>query len=268
VGGSDVVRLRACSRPAKSGASLRSRGAPVEISERANPVLLLAAGDGAHLRCPRAIQAHHIAAERGSTQHGATRGDLPCSGAPWPPGMDSGHCGVMYVMETPASPMPARLLTDRAAFEAAVSPHYDHLVRRLLLIVRDTEEARDLAQTALMRAYEHRDRFEGGDVRAWLFTIGIRLALNEMRRRTRWQDWLRRTGSPATWAIQVDPDLWGALERLDRRHRAALILSTVDGYTHAEIGAALEVPTGTVASWVSRAKSALRSELQGGIDNE
>lgn len=167
-------------------------------------------------------------------------------------------------MDDTVSAVPLPALTDRAAFSAAIAPHYDHLVRRLMLILRDTEEAQDAAQSAVMRAFEHRHRFDGRDVRAWLFTIGIRLALNEARRRTRMQRWLRRSEGSATWAIETDPDLWQALAELEPRHRAALILNVVDGYTHAEIGEALEVPTGTVASWLSRAKATLRLKLTGG----
>ena len=171
-------------------------------------------------------------------------------------------------MDERASAVPLPALSDRAAFTAAISPHYDHLVRRLMLILRDTEEARDVAQSAVMRAFEHRHRFDGQDVRGWLFTIGIRLALNEVRRRTRLQRWLRGSAEHLTWAIETDPDLWKALERLEPRHRAALMLNVMDGYTHAEIGAALEVPTGTVASWLSRAKAALRAELTGGTAHD
>ena len=170
-------------------------------------------------------------------------------------------------MDASAIAVTGPVLTERAAFEAAISPHYDHLVRRLMLILRDTDAARDMAQTAVLRAYEHRDRFIGGDVRAWLFTIGIRLALNEVRRRARWQEWLHPSEVPAAWAIETDPDLWEALGRLDKRHRAALILHVVDGFTHPEIAAALDVPTGTVASWLSRAKAALRRDLGRGEDS-
>jgi DNA-directed RNA polymerase specialized sigma24 family protein len=111
--------------------------------------------------------------------------------------MDPGRSGVIYVMDEHASAVPLPALSDRAAFTAAISPHYDHLVRRLMLILRDTEEARDVAQSAVMRAFEHRHRFDGQDVRAWLFTIGIRLALNEVRRRSRLRRSLRRTETQA-----------------------------------------------------------------------
>lgn len=152
-------------------------------------------------------------------------------------------------------------LAERSAFEAAVSQHYDHLVRRLALIVGDHEEARDLAQSAFLKAYEHRRRFSGGDARAWLFTIGIRLALNETRRRRRWRRWLGDHAPSDTWVLETDPDLWAALDQLDRRQRTALVLTLVEGYTHAEVAETLGVPAGTVASWLSRAKAALRREL-------
>ena len=59
----------------------------------------------------------------------------------------------------------------------------------------------------------------------------------------------------------TDPDLWAALRGLEPRTRTALLLNVLDGYTQAEIGAMLGVPEGTVASWLSRGRSALRKEL-------
>ena len=48
---------------------------------------------------------------------------------------------------------------------------------------------------------------------------------------------------------------------LEPRTRIALLLNVLDGYTQAEIAAMLGVPEGTVASWISRGRSALRKEL-------
>jgi hypothetical protein len=59
--------------------------------------------------------------------------------------------------------------------------------------------------------------------RAWLYTIGINLALNEVRRRRRWHPW-ERMSEPA-WANEADPDLWRAIASLEPRQRAALLLN-------------------------------------------
>jgi RNA polymerase sigma-70 factor (ECF subfamily) len=148
---------------------------------------------------------------------------------------------------------------DRAAFEDAVAPHFPALTQRLTLVLRDPHEAEDVAQEAYLRAFRAWDRFDGADVRAWLYTIGLRLAFNEMRRRRRWT--FARSVPPETFQPSIEPDLWAAIGALEPRHRAALVLHVVDGYTQAEVGKMLSVPAGTVGSWISRSKQRLRQEL-------
>jgi RNA polymerase sigma-70 factor, ECF subfamily len=85
----------------------------------------------------------------------------------------------------------------------------------------------------------------------------LRLALNERRRRKRW-GFLPIRETDASWALEVDPDLWTALNGLDARTRAALVLTVLDGYTQDEVAVVLGVPRGTVSSWLSRARDPLR----------
>lgn len=68
-------------------------------------------------------------------------------------------------------------------FSAHVDPLYAGVVRRLTLVLRDSEEAKDVAQEAYLRAWRGWHRFDGHDVRAWLHTIALRLAFNRLRRR-------------------------------------------------------------------------------------
>ena len=151
------------------------------------------------------------------------------------------------------------------AFEDAVAAHYPGLVRRLTAVVGDPEAARDLAQEAYLRAYRSWDRFDGRDPRAWLHTIGLRLAFNERDRRHRWTNLLGRSRAHDAGFVHADDlDLHRALSRLRREHRAALLLSAVDGYTQSEIAEMLGVPPGTVATWLSRAKAQLREALTDG----
>jgi RNA polymerase sigma-70 factor, ECF subfamily len=151
--------------------------------------------------------------------------------------------------------------SDRAdRFADAVDQHYPGLVRRLTAVVRDPEAALDLAQETYLRAYRAWDRFDGTDARAWLHTIGLRLAFNERERRIRWRSRMADDAGPG-WVGPPDRGLHEALGRLRREHRAALLLNVVDGYTQAEIAAMLEVPAGTVASWLSRAKTQMREAL-------
>lgn len=149
---------------------------------------------------------------------------------------------------------------DPTAFETAVRPHYANLVRRLVVVLGDENDAQDVAQETYLKAFRSWDRFDGTDVRAWLYTIGLRLAFNHLRGRRRWLAAIQRI-EPRPWTDPSDPDLWAALRTLDPRTRTALLLSAVDGYTQREIGAILGVPQGTVASWLSRGRTNLRREL-------
>jgi DNA-directed RNA polymerase specialized sigma24 family protein len=126
---------------------------------------------------------------------------------------------------------------DEKTFEAAVGPLFEPLVRRLVLVLGDTQEAQDIAQDAYLRAFRSWDQFDGRDVRAWLYTIALRLAFNQLRRRRRW------------------------LAILQRADTAALLLNILDGYTQREIAVMFGVAEGTVASWLSRARSHLRIAL-------
>jgi RNA polymerase sigma-70 factor (ECF subfamily) len=67
---------------------------------------------------------------------------------------------------------------------------------KLALVVGDPQEAEDLVQETLMRAFRAWPRFDGRDVRAWLYTIGLRLAFNERRRRGRRSKAIGRLSPP------------------------------------------------------------------------
>jgi RNA polymerase sigma factor (sigma-70 family) len=145
--------------------------------------------------------------------------------------------------------------------DAAVRRHEAWLVGRLTLIVRDREEARDLAQQTFLRAAQHWPIGTDESVARWLSVVGVRLALNERRRRRRW-GFLPIEEADAMWALDADPDLWRVLAKLDRRTRPALVLTVVEGYSQGEAADALGVPRGTLASWLSRARTGLRAALE------
>ena len=153
------------------------------------------------------------------------------------------------------------VVPDQVTVEGLFERHRPALVRRLALVVGDAEEAQDLVQRTYVRLIERWPLPDQEDLGRWLAVVGLRLAIDEVRRRRRW-GFLPVRESDATWALSVDPDLWRALARLDRRTRAALVLTVVDGYSQEEAAVALGVPRGTLASWISRAKDRLRTALE------
>ena len=157
------------------------------------------------------------------------------------------------------APPPRRAIRD--AFEAAVRPHYANLVRRLVLVLGDEHDAEDVAQDAYLKAYRSWDRFDGTDVRAWLYTIALAARVQPPPRPpplARGDRPGRAAGPGPTRRTRT----CGRRSRaLDVRTRSALLLNVVDGYTQAEIARMLSVPEGTVASWISRGRAILRREL-------
>jgi RNA polymerase sigma-70 factor (ECF subfamily) len=152
-------------------------------------------------------------------------------------------------------------MTNAGTFAATMEVYYPRLVRRLTLVVRDAHEAEDLAQATLERAFKSWTTLRSEDIGAWLYTVGTRLALNEVRRRRRWR-WQSLGDEDSVGHLTGDPDLWNALGNLNRQERAALVMNVLDGFSQAEIADHLGVPPGTVASWISRGKARLRSQLE------
>jgi RNA polymerase sigma-70 factor (ECF subfamily) len=150
---------------------------------------------------------------------------------------------------------------DDVVLDEAFRRYYAPLVRRLAIIVGDAEEARDLAQEAFARAFERGPTGTTVDAARWLTRVGVRLAIDERRRRGRWR-FRAVEEADAAWAMNTDPDLWLALKGLEPRVRAALVLHTLEGYTQDEIADALGVTRGTVASWLSRARARLRPLIE------
>lgn len=149
----------------------------------------------------------------------------------------------------------------RPGFDA-ILPLYEPLQQRLLMIVRDPETAADLTQETFERALRAWEAFDGREVQAWLFRIGVRVALNHQRRSKIWSRIRHQLGVPEVVQPAAEPDLWQALGTIRPLERAALVLHVVDGYSYAEIGAMLEMSSGGVGSLISRGKLRLRERLE------
>ena len=138
-------------------------------------------------------------------------------------------------------------------------------------ILRDPALAEDVAQEAFLTAYRKARTYRGdGSVKSWLFRIGVRRAIDELRRRGRKPELALEDGvEPAAGAhgrIDARWDLDAALERLDPESRVALIMKDVEGMSYREVGEAMEWPVPTVGTKLHRARLALREWLKEASD--
>lgn len=183
----------------------------------------------------------------------------------------AGECLVRRSVQTPPR-----------AFEELVSEHLDALYRTALRLTGGRRaDAEDLLQDSILRAFEHfnelRDTAAG---RSWLFSILVRTNLNRARSAARRNEQLTADlndgafeDALAAWKPGITPEesfdrresaerLAKALDRLDPVLRAAIVLTDVEGFSQREAALMLQIPEGTVASRLFRARAELRNGLR------
>lgn len=144
--------------------------------------------------------------------------------------------------------------------------HLPGLRRYARVLTRAGQDADDLVQGALLRAYERRSQFrEGGDLRVWLMAIlhnhfidQTRSRLASDRRDQAWADLNPGFATAAGEQAARLAQLRGAFLALPQDQREALHLVALEGLTMAETAQVLDIPIGTVMSRISRARTALR----------
>jgi RNA polymerase sigma-70 factor (ECF subfamily) len=136
-----------------------------------------------------------------------------------------------------------------------------------------SDEAEDLVQQTLIKAYRGWAKFDGAYLRSWL----MRIMRNELA-------YAKRREAAGIQTAELNDDaggdngLWDAvawrdqaqrvfqeLEGLPEEYRMAVLLCDVEEMSYEEAARAMEVPIGTVRSRVSRGRALIRSRLTGEV---
>jgi RNA polymerase sigma-70 factor (ECF subfamily) len=149
--------------------------------------------------------------------------------------------------------------------------------RLALRITRHAEDADDVVQESLVKAYQALDRFQlGRALSPWILTIVARTALSLLRQgRRRAAMSLDDPGPDGQVSLAersadptADPILWErrldverAFSRLSEEHRVILALRVEGDLSYASIAETLDVPLGTVMSRLARAREALTEQM-------
>lgn len=150
----------------------------------------------------------------------------------------------------------------------ALIPHLRAFARTL---TGDPTAADDLAQDAMMKAWDARASFQlGTNMKAWTFMILRNQFYSEKRRSWR-QSQLDQEAAERTLIAVDDPEAPVALDELRQglamlppEQREALILVGAGGFAYEEAADICGCAVGTVKSRVSRARKALQSILEDG----
>jgi RNA polymerase sigma-70 factor (ECF subfamily) len=188
------------------------------------------------------------------------------------------------VSEDVASSEEARGNAISEDFEAGVLAQLDSLYRTALRLTRNQQEAEDLVQETMLKAFRFANSYHPGtNLRAWLFRILNTSAINRYRKQAthpattslpegedfylynRIRDMsgqeLSAGAEEEVLSKYLDDDVYKALNDLPLNFRMPIILADIEGLSYKEIAQALQIPIGTVMSRISRARRQLQKSL-------
>lgn len=152
-------------------------------------------------------------------------------------------------------------------------------------MIRDREQAEDLAQETFVRVFNNIDRYDPRyKFSSWIFKIATNLTIDWIRRKE--LDTVSIDGSRnAVTAEQIEAtsitiastdetpeelleakelgeEIEGAISKLRPEYKAAILLRHVEGREYQEIAEILSLPLGTVKTYIHRGRNELRDQLQ------
>ena len=158
-------------------------------------------------------------------------------------------------------------------FETAVRRELPVLYRVARRMVRNEDEAADLVQQALVKAFGAWRKFDGKHVRSWLIKILRNENLMRIRSDARAELVELEEGSAVDsgfwdevlWRNQVGR-LLDELDGLPEEFKMAVVLCDVEQLSYEEAALSMDVPIGTVRSRLSRGRAMLRIRLTDSIE--
>ena len=171
---------------------------------------------------------------------------------------------------------------DQLAFGALVRQYADYVYRLCFLVMRNEQDAEDMAQETLLRAIRALPRFEvreGSSFEAWLYRIAVNRCRSRMRRK--WYQALPwpNAGPQPVAGPEAQPErlllqrerqseVLKAINTLGEKHRLVVILHYYGGLSNQEIAQTLRIPPGTVRSRLHTARQRLKKLLTDSFGEE
>ena len=144
------------------------------------------------------------------------------------------------------------------------------LFRVCLRYGRDRSDAKDMLQEGFIQVFKNIHQFKGeGDIGSWMRQVMVYTALQYLRK---WKkDWDHLDSNDFESVFQTEADVFHKLgleeltrmiQQLPKGYRIVFNLFVIEGYSHKEIAEMLGVSTNTTKSQLSKAKAALRKQLE------
>ena len=171
-----------------------------------------------------------------------------------------------------SAPEPSAALDRERDFVRLVAENQHRVVAIARGVLRNPQDAEEVAQDAFIRAYRFFESLREADkFRAWVNRIVFTLALNRKRaarrrldRDTAWHQSLgdipQQQGRAAVDKIFLS-DVRAQIDSLPDKLRIVLVLCAIEDMEASEVAAVLRIPTGTVRSRLHSARKQLLSRI-------
>ena len=159
-------------------------------------------------------------------------------------------------------------------FSATIASSLKALRPFAMRLTRNVEDANDLLQDTMLKAFTHRDKFsDGTNLKAWLYTIMKNTFITNYQKMVRKRTFIDSTenlhflNAPnhvthnmaiGTFTME---DINGALNLLDEVYRSPFMMY-YRGFKYHEIAEKLDIPIGTVKNRIHLARKALKTSLK------
>ena len=140
-------------------------------------------------------------------------------------------------------------------------------------LTKDREDAQDLLQETVLKAYSNREKFtEGTNLRAWLYTIMKNTFITNYQRMVRRNTFIDSTENlhyinssdnvieNLAYSSFALNDINGAIEKLDETYKTPFMMH-FRGWKYFEIADKLGIPIGTVKNRIHIARKELKEKL-------
>ena len=159
------------------------------------------------------------------------------------------------------------------AFDDFYAEHKDTVFRMIGSMVRDRERVEDLAQEVFLRAYRGLPHFRGrSQLKTWLYRIIYNLVADDYRKGQLQpllvpldEELTNRTvtdSTPSVWKViegrELGEQVRTGLKELTPRYRMVLTLFYREEKQYKEIAQIMNIPVGTVKTYMHRGRSELR----------
>jgi len=165
-------------------------------------------------------------------------------------------------------------------FVALIEQHKHEHFRFILRTVWDTSAAEDVYASAVLAAWENREKFQPGtNFRAWMYRIITNKLFVANREVMRAPRALEETPEAAFATLDEDPDyalvldnpqafmeqcgeeVFHAFKKLSTGESSCLLLRSAHRFSYKEIAEIMGMPVGTVMTHLARGRAKLRREL-------